>query len=491
MRHLPVLWHEGMFLRPQHFQAADRYWTELVALGQQLDHPYYYGLRSASLSEEAIANHQFQLNSCRARMRDGTILDLEVGQEPDRLDIRQATSGEVLDSADLTDAFEKASRVQVFLAVPRLKLGRVNVARDRSQDDARYVSTSVSVQEETDGSQSEEVTFRALNVKLLLSTQSHTGYEVLPIAQVKRAGSAGSAPELDPEYIPPLLAIEAWPRLSRDILRVIYDRLGESIQVLSEQVSALDVALASRDPEEMQNLLLLSRLNEAYAAVSSLTFAAGVHPFEAYRELCRVIGQLALFGPSRRCPEFPRYDHDNLYPVFKWIKDQIEEVLRRDRDAKVERRFFVGAGPGMQVQLDPRWLAEGWNWYVGVNRGNLPENEVRELLKPGAMSLDWKFGSASMVDYYKRAFHPGLRLEPVTQVPRNLPSGGHWLYYEVRRDNDAWPYVQREQNLAMRLNTHLIRNLESLQGKHDLVVSVKGQNVILQFALFAVPPRRQ
>jgi type VI secretion system protein ImpJ len=106
------------------------------------------------------------------------------------------------------------------------------------------------------------------------------------------------------------------------------------------------------------------------------------------------------------------------------------------------------------------------------------------------MNLDWKFGSASMVDYYKRAFHPGLRLEEVTQPPRNLPSGGHWLYYAVRRDAEAWPNVQREQNLAMRLNTHLIRNLDALQGKHDLVVSAKGQNVILQFALFAVPPRR-
>src|SRR6476469_8516675 len=45
MRNLPVFWHEGMFLRPQHFQAADRYWSELAEVSQQLDHPYYYGLR--------------------------------------------------------------------------------------------------------------------------------------------------------------------------------------------------------------------------------------------------------------------------------------------------------------------------------------------------------------------------------------------------------------------------------------------------------------
>jgi type VI secretion system protein ImpJ len=490
MRNLPVFWHEGMFLRPQNFQAADRYWSELAEVAQQLDHPYYYGLRAASLSEEAIANNQFQMNSCRARMKDGTVVHLEVGQEPDRLDMREGATGRLIDTADLAEAFEQESKVRVFLAAPRLKLGRVNVGRDRADLDARFVPSIGSVQDETDGSNSEEVDFLALNLRLLLSTQSHSGYEGLPIAQVKRSGGADSAPEIDPEYIPPLLAIEAWPRLSRDIVRVIYDRLGESINVYSEQIAALDAALASKDPEEMRKLLLLSRLNEAYAAVSSLTFAAGVHPFTAYAELCRAIGQLALFMPARKCPEFPRYDHDNLYPIFKWIKDQIEEVLRKDPSTKVERRFFVGAGPGMQVQLDTQWLAEGWNWYIGVNRGNLPEAEVRELLKPGAMNLDWKFGSASMVDYYKRAFHPGLRLEAVTQLPRNLPTGGPWLFYEVRRDNEAWPYVQREQNLAMRLNTHLIRNLDSLQGKHDLVVSVRGQNVILQFALFAVPPRR-
>ena len=93
-----------------------------------------------------------------------------------------------------------------------------------------------------------------------------------------------------------------------------------------------------------------------------------------------------------------------------------------------------------------------------------------------------------MVDFYRRNFHRGVWLEELTTVPRILPAKGPWLYYAVKRDNEAWQYVHKEQSLAMRLNTHLIRNLESLQGKRDLVVSVRGQNVILQFALFAVKP---
>lgn len=491
MRNLPIFWHEGMFLRPQHFQAADRYWSELAEVSQQFDHPYYYGLRAASFSEEAVANNQFQMNSCKARLKDGTLINLEVGQEPDRLDMRAGLSGQLLDSVELSEAFEQESKVRVFLAVPRLKLGRSNVGKTSTDLDCRFLPATNKVQDETEGGNDEEVDFLMLNTRLLLATQSHAGYEVLPIAQVKRTGGADSAPEIDAEYIPPLIAMEAWPRLSRDIIRAIYDRLGESINVLAEQVTGLDVALASNDPLDMRRVLLLSRVNEIYSAISSLTFSIGVHPFTAYTELCRAIGQLSIFNATRRPPEYPRYDHDNIYPVFKWFKDQIEEILRgiSTKDEAV-RRFFTGSGPGLQVALDAQWLAEGWNWYIGVNRGTLPESECRELLKPGVMNLDWKFGSASMVDFYKKAFHPGLRLEEVTQVPRNLPSGGSWLYYAVRRDNEAFPHVQKEQTLAMRLNTHLIRNLDTLQGKRDLVVAVKGQGVILQFALFAVPPRR-
>jgi type VI secretion system protein ImpJ len=487
MRNQPVYWSEGMFLRPQHFQAAERYWNELLDVSVQIDHPYYYGLRSIAISRPAIANNQFQVTLLQARLKDGTIVNLEAGQDPDRLDLKDSLSGKTIDSVNLAEAFEKEAKVRVFLAVPRLMLGRKN-AGSKEMADARYAIDLKSIQDENDGGNDQEVEFRGLNIRLMLSTQNLTGYEVLPIGQVKRAGGQASAPELDTEYIPPLIAVESWPPLSRDLIRVVYDRIGESIGVLAEQLSDLDVAMASSDPLDMKRVMILMRLNEAYSVLSSQTFASGVHPYAAYVELCRVVGQLSTFGPNRRPPEFPRYDHDNLYYVFKWLKDQIEALLEAIPKAGFVQRYFTGSGQGLQVSLEPQWLAEGWNWYIGVNRGSLSETECRELLKPGSANLDWKFGSATMVDFYRRNFHRGVWLEEVTQTPRILPSKGPWLYYAVKRDNEAWQYVHKEQSLAMRLNTHLIRNLDSLQGKRDLVVSVRGQNVILQFALFAVAP---
>ncbi len=66
MRNLPVCWFEGLFLRPHHFQAADRYLAESQQTSEHWDHEYNYGVRTLELSEEAIANGQVQVDVCRA-----------------------------------------------------------------------------------------------------------------------------------------------------------------------------------------------------------------------------------------------------------------------------------------------------------------------------------------------------------------------------------------------------------------------------------------
>ena len=70
--HFPrVHWSEGMFLVPQHFQAADAHWDETVRQRGQWDLPYYYGLHRIEISQTALESKRFQLNVCEARFRDG------------------------------------------------------------------------------------------------------------------------------------------------------------------------------------------------------------------------------------------------------------------------------------------------------------------------------------------------------------------------------------------------------------------------------------
>ena len=231
---------------------------------------------------------------------------------------------------------------------------------------------------------------------------------------------------------------------------------------------------------------MLSELNEAYSTLRVITFASGVHPFVAYTELCRIVGQLSIFGPDRRVADVPFYDHDELATIFHRVKDLIELLLASIRDYEFEQRFFVGEGQGMAVTLDSRWFNADWQWFVGIFRGNLSDEQCHDLLtKPG--NLNWKLGSAGQVEALFRNRAPGIQLTPLKQAPRALPPRDDVSYYRVTRGNAAWNDVLQTETLAMRLEQSLIANRNDLQGKRKLVVSIERKEYPLQFALFAVP----
>jgi len=484
MRNLPVHWYEGAFLRPQHFQAADRYWAEQLHTSSRWDEPYNYGIHEIAFSREALANNQFELERLQARMRDGTLIDLDGRDTPDRLPLDAALKA--ASTVGFAEAFDKAGTVRVFLGVPRGALGRANIGTAEAPGDARYVDVTASVQDESWGGENEEIQFRRLNVKLLLSTQDLSGYELLPLAQIKKAGQGEAAPHLDESYIPSVLKIDAWPGLGRDMVRAVYDLIGRKIDVLSRQIASRGIGLESHEPGDADRILMLSSLNAAFTTLGCLAFAQGVHPREAYGELCRIVGQLSIFGPDRRAAEVLPYDHDDLHRIFLDLRLRIEALLNAVRDYEYEQRSFIGVGMGMQVSLEPQWFNSDWQWYIGVHKADLSPRECLDLLT----QLDWKLGSSRQVELLFKHRAPGVQLSPVDRNVRALPVRSDWMYFEVpRQDSPAWQDVQQTQTLAMRLKDSLILNLDRLQGEQNLVVSASGRKTTVKFALFAVPQK--
>ena len=144
MQNSPVNWYEGLFLRPHHFQAADRYLADAAQTSEQWDHPYGYGLVAIDFSREALGNNQFEVRQLKARMRDGTLVSLDFGQSPDRLDLRDelAQVGKalvpdrktrVVDTAGLGDRIEiLVVRDQAALRTqPRQEQARLAAAAER------------------------------------------------------------------------------------------------------------------------------------------------------------------------------------------------------------------------------------------------------------------------------------------------------------------------------------------------------------------------
>jgi type VI secretion system protein ImpJ len=469
-----VYWHEGMFLRPHHFQAADRHIQETLARGQHWDCHYNWGLRSIDLDTDALANYRIVIRSLKARLRDGSLIAIPEDNSLPVLDIKkefEATNG----------------NLTVFLALPVLHGTRANVSNDGAAEGLRYFTELArDVADENTGENPQDLPVRLPNVRLLLSTQDTSGYETLPVGHLRKADQGEGVPVLDKSYIPPLLSCDAWKPLLADILQQIFDRVGTKLDVIAERVNAGNITFDSVAQGDRLYFEQLRMLNEASALLNIICFAQGVHPFMVYYELCRLVGQLAIVDPKlRRVPTLPHYDHDDLGTCFSRVKQYIDLLLDFVEKPLYKERPFEGAGLRMQVPgIESAWLEPIWNMYVGV-KSELPVDECRRLLQGG--KLDMKIGSADRVDEIFKRGMAGLRFSYTNIPPRALPNRPGLIYFQVDRNSqkEEWDNVQRTLSLAVRVNENLI--VGDIQGQREITIKTGGQNSTMRFTLFVVP----
>jgi type VI secretion system protein ImpJ len=474
-----------MFVRPHHFQAAQRHAAFVAARNGRLDLHHNWGLRSLQLDRDALANHRLVVRGLEARLRDGTLVAVpEDGTLP---------------ALDLKPALERAA-VTAFLAVPVLHVGRANVlaagaAAAPGEAGARYRPDALELEDENTGVNPQLVPVRLLNLTLLLGEgggpagRELAGYEVLPLARLEKSPGAQGSPQLDLSYIPPVLACDAWEPLGAGILQALHDRVGKKLDLLSEQAVARALTFDSAAQGERLLFEQLRVLNEAHAGLGVLATTPGIHPLPAYLHLCQLTGALAIFDAGRRVPALPPYDHDDLGGCFHRVKQHLDALLDVFVEPEYKERAFVGAGLRMQVALEPAWLESPWELFIGVQSPLEPDECVRLLTHPG--QLEMKIGSSERVDALFRRGQAGLHFARCPQLPRALPLRPGLVYFQINRESQQaeWLNVQKSLSLAIRLNESRIAG--TIQDQRTLTVKLSaaapGQTATVQFTLYVVP----
>src|SRR5438552_15021707 len=92
----PVHWHEGMFLRPHHFQAADRFAARLVDQNARFAQWHAWGLRRCAIDTEALGGFRFVVRALEARFRDGTTVSLPEDAPLPDFDLQPACLGRTM-----------------------------------------------------------------------------------------------------------------------------------------------------------------------------------------------------------------------------------------------------------------------------------------------------------------------------------------------------------------------------------------------------------
>ncbi|HLY19506.1 MAG TPA: type VI secretion system baseplate subunit TssK [Bryobacteraceae bacterium] len=422
-----VVWSEGMYLGPHHFQSQSRYFED--TLGFAVSSLWYqpYGLLGYALDEEALRNGTLSLVHARGIFPDGMPF---VMPDTDALPPARPISGLFPPTRD---------RLDVALAVPQRRPNGLNYALNGEASEARYLAEMRSMRDETTGSDERPVQLGRKNIRLLLDTEAADGLVPLPLARVIRDGSGRLV--FAPDFIPPCLQIGASERLLL--------LLGRLIEILEEKSATLGVAPGDESsepfsPRDIANFWLLHAVNSALAPLRHLWISKRSHPEELFVELSRLGGALCTFALDSHPRTLPSYDHENLTDCFqaldRHIRTHLETIVPTNCVAipleKTADYFYEGD------ISDTRCLGRA-RWVLGI-RSNLGEIELITRTPQLVKICSAKF----VGELVKRAM-AGLTLAHVPVPPAAIRTKIEMQYFSLNRTGPFWDHIVQTRRVGI------------------------------------------
>ena len=419
-------WQEGMLLKPQHFQSLSRYLENLGSGFYQYAHPYYWGIRELDISPDEVANEVISVRRAVVYLKDGSSLRIPEEGEPPARNFKKA-----LDQGD--------GRLEVFLAVPRRQRSLPVVGPDTN---ARYRIIQQESEDENTGTNPVMLEYRAYNTKLVFGDEALHGYEALPIARIRRSSERDNAPELDPDFSPPCVDLQAMPILENRVRDVVHLLEGKS-RDLAQQLISRRVSFGSEGAGDSENLLKLHVANANLPLLKQATMQRGFHPFTAWTLLARLLGELSIFTNERVLPDIAAYDHENPAPSLKALIEAIKAAWSGPDTRYFEKRSFTKVDEGLTVELEESWLEEGLELYLCVDSANPPEvvNQV--------MQTNIRMGNISDMPNFKRFNVIGVARTLLKNPPPVLPRRDTSHFFRIEPKGNFWTSVKTHRNVTL------------------------------------------
>lgn len=316
-RYHRIIWSEGLFLTPHHFQQSGLYHEDQLAERMALGTQYPWGIRSVEIDQEGLATGVFRVLSFRGLLPSGVSVRFpEIDPAPPSVIIKEAF--------DL-----RADHLDIYLGLPIRRSGWPNckLSEEGPEDPAevRFSAKAATVEDENTGRGERTIQRAELNLKLLLGTDHRDNFECLQIARVEKTAAGGF--QLVESYVPPLLGLSGSPYLVQ-LNRSILDRLVTRSSGLASSFTESGADGRDITPANLRAFLYFSFINGAIPHLAHFREAGGTHPEQLYRTLAGLVGQLATFNAARLHPrDIPAYRHEDPGPVFSHLENLIVELL--------------------------------------------------------------------------------------------------------------------------------------------------------------------
>ncbi|MFC5708014.1 type VI secretion system baseplate subunit TssK [Aeromonas eucrenophila] len=421
-----VIWREGLFIKPQHFQQQQRHSEYALHARLSALSDYFYGLQSLAINEDYLGFGRIALVGATGILPDGTVFNIP--------------NDDVLPTPlEVTDA--SVANQKVYLALP-LSVSGVNEVNQGGQVATRLQAHRHDVRDlHSEGGDVVSLEVGRVSLRLMLERDDRSAYASLAIARILDKRPDGGL-VLDPNFMPCSISVSAIPTLKRF--------LGESAGLVAERARSLSQRIAAPGQQgvaDVAEFMMLQLLNRAQPQLSHLARLGTLHPERLHEALVQICGELMTFtDESRLPPEFAAYRHDDqqlsFEPVMLALRQALSTVLSPRAVSIQLRKHQYGV---MVAVVGESELMQSADFVLAV-RARMPQEQLRKQLLQQT-----KVASSDKIRELISLQLPGIPLLPLPVAPRQLPYHAGYSYFQLDRQSPAWQMLAVGNTLAFHI----------------------------------------
>jgi len=425
-----VLWGEGLFLRPQHFQIQDTYHNSQRALSMMLMHPYAYGVSDVRIDKQLLESNLLSFQSIYGVLPDGTIY--------------QAPRTDALPKAVALDTQDNGDEVFVFLSLEIVHNGGCNIQTDHSENPARYVRGAVEAHDLYSQAAEAVIDIIKLSPSLQLSHSAQApSQDTVSLLVAKLVRTTQGVYQVDEDYIVPSVHITSNSALIGQVYRLMTMINTKSTSLYDHHRQSNNDLLEFRS-SDIASFWLLHTLNTAYSQLSHLYNNAKLHPERLYEALLNVASQLATFSSLYKVGDLPSYHHDNANESFVNIILIIRELLNTVIASNFisiplrqnKSSYYTG-------ELSSDKITRSSQLYLSIS-SSLPMHELIDIVP-----RRFKVATPDSVEKRVLSALPGSPISHVTQVPSAIPVRPGFSYFTIEPVGELYDEMIKSESICI------------------------------------------
>lgn len=430
-----LIWSEGMYLAPHHFQAQSRFFEESTHFLTECFWQFSFGFLGLEIDENELRHGSFQLHHLRGIMPDG--LAFELSKQED------LPAGRAV--AELFP--DTGHPLMLSLAVRSYREGHQNVAADEHTNGGpangsvltRFKPAVTALTDFNTGQDLKPVKLLRPNFRVVADSELDAEDVVLPLARILRDGKGQYV--LDPLYVPPMLNVAASPRLRSLLDRLLEILSGKSRDLSQRRIKGSDLRGEQR---ELVEFWLLHTVNSAIPLLRLWKTGRSPHPMQLYLGLSQLAAVLCTFGSASDPMDLPAYDHSALGDCFGILDQHIRRHLELGLPTNcitIPLRKFQPLFFGASIS-DPRCFGTS-RWVLAI-KADGPEttliSQVPSRVKVSAR--DW-------IERVVRQAVPGAPLTYMPIPPSSIPARLGVVYFSIDREHPLFDPVRKNNNIGV------------------------------------------